>query len=104
MYDLLEPAAVTYLYVLSVLAPYIGLVIGIVLIKKALLEENRRPGKNCTLISSIMLGLMLVCLIAYALMYAFLGLRDGPRAGRRLTANTNKIAYITFQQNRRRNK
>lgn len=72
--DLVEPAVIAYLYILSVVAPYIGLVLGIALMTKAELEKDRQLGKNCTVISSIMLGLLLVCCVIYALMYVFVGL------------------------------
>ena len=70
---LLEPVAVTYLYILSVVAPHIGLVLGIVLTKKSFLEVDRRLEKNCTIISAIMLGVLLVCFGIYFITYAFIG-------------------------------
>jgi len=72
LFDLLEPLAIAYLYILSVMAPYIGLVFGIVLMKKAVLEKDRRLGKTCTIISSIMLGMLLICCAGYIVIYALM--------------------------------
>jgi len=65
LFDLLESLAITYLYIVSVTVPYIGLVFGIVLMKRAAFEKNRQHGKAYTVISSIMLGLLLICCVGY---------------------------------------
>jgi hypothetical protein len=74
LFDLLESLAITYLYIVSVTAPYVGLVFGIVLMKRAALEKDRQHGKAYTVISSIMLGLMLICCVGYIVVYAFMAL------------------------------
>ncbi|UCE26983.1 MAG: hypothetical protein JSW52_11650 [Candidatus Coatesbacteria bacterium] len=74
LFDLLESLAITYLYIISVTAPYMGLVFGIVLMKKAVLEKDRQHGKAYTVISSIMLGLLLLCCVGYIAGYALMAL------------------------------
>lgn len=64
--DLLEPLLVAYLYVLAVLQPILGLILGIVVIKQCRLEANKRVGKICVIISLVVLGLC-VLFIAGAL-------------------------------------
>ena len=53
--DLLEPVFVAYLYVLAVLQPVLGLILGIVALKKCRLEANKRVGKICVVVSVIIL-------------------------------------------------
>jgi hypothetical protein len=67
--DLLEPLSVAYLYVLAVLQPVLGLILGIVLLKQCRLEANKRVGKICVIISAIVLGIC-VLFIAGALIIA----------------------------------
>jgi|GEM_PF-952247 len=74
LFDLLESLAITYLYIVSVTVPYIGLVFGIVLMKRAAFEKNRQHGKAYTVISSIMLGLLLICCVGYIVAYALMAL------------------------------
>lgn len=74
LFDLLESLAIAYLYIVSVTVPYMGLVFGIVLMKKAVLEKDRRHGKVFTIISSIMLGLLLLCCVGYIVAYALMAL------------------------------
>lgn len=69
--DILEPVLIAYLYVTAVLQPYIGLVLGIVLMTKADLEQNRRLGKNCVIISAIFLAVGLLCCVAYFVLIIF---------------------------------
>lgn len=63
--DMLEPVLVAYLYIIAVIQPYLGLVLGIVLMKKAGFEKNRRLGKNVTIVSVVLLAVWLLCCIAY---------------------------------------
>jgi hypothetical protein len=74
LFDLLESLAITYLYIVSVTAPYMGLVFGILLMKKAAFEKNRQHGKAYTVISSIILGLLLICCVGYIAFYALMAL------------------------------
>lgn len=74
LFDLLESLAIAYLYILSVTAPYMGLIFGIVLMKKAVLEKDRRLGKTYTIISSIMLGVLFICCVGYIVGYVFMAL------------------------------
>jgi hypothetical protein len=74
LFDLLESLTITYLYIISVTVPYIGLVFGIVLMRKAALEKNRQHGKAYTVISSIILGLLLLCCVGYIAVYALMAL------------------------------
>ncbi len=53
--DLLEPLFVAYLYILAVLQPVLGLILGIVALKKCRLEANKRVGKICVIISVVVL-------------------------------------------------
>ncbi len=64
--DLLEPLFVAYLYLFAVLQPVLGLILGIVALKKCRLEANKRVGRICVVISLIVLGLC-VLFIAGAL-------------------------------------
>lgn len=70
--DLLEPIAIAYLYVIAVLQPILGLILGIVMLKKCVLEKNKRVGKICLIISIVMLGVFVLCIVLYILLYAFL--------------------------------
>jgi hypothetical protein len=63
--DLLEPIAVAYLYVIAVLQPVLGLILGIVMLKKCALEKNKRVGKICVIISIVMCGVWALCIVAY---------------------------------------
>jgi hypothetical protein len=65
--DLLEPILVAYLYVLAVLSPILGLILGIVALKKCELEKNKRVGKICVIISIVGLGLWTLCIVAYVI-------------------------------------
>ncbi len=65
--DLLEPLAVAYLYVLAVLQPIVGLVLGIVALKRCQLEKNKRVGKIAIIVSIVALGLWTLCIVAYVL-------------------------------------
>ncbi len=69
--DLLEPIAVAYLYVVAVLQPVLGLILGIVMLKKCALEKNKRVGKICVIISIVMLGVFVICIVLYILIYVF---------------------------------
>ena len=69
--DILEPVVVAYLYVIAVISPIIGLILGIVLMKKAVLEKNRRLGKNCVTISVILLAVWMLCCIGYIALIVF---------------------------------
>jgi fumarate reductase subunit D len=62
--DLLEPLFVAYLYVLAVLQPVLGLILGIVVFKQCRLEANKRVGKICVIISAIVLGLCVLIVLA----------------------------------------
>lgn len=63
--DLLEPLFVAYLYVIAVLQPILGLILGIVALKKCRLEKNKRVGKICVIISIVALGFWALCIVAY---------------------------------------
>ncbi|HUU57736.1 MAG TPA: hypothetical protein VMW93_10370 [bacterium] len=65
--DLLEPIAVAYLYVVAVLQPVLGLILGIVMLKKCALEKNKRVGKICVIISIVMCGVWALCIVAYVI-------------------------------------
>jgi len=65
--DLLEPLFVAYLYILAVLSPVLGLILGIVALKKCELEKNKRVGKVCVIISIVGLGLWTLCIVAYVI-------------------------------------
>jgi hypothetical protein len=65
--DLLEPIAVAYLYVVAVLQPILGLILGIVMLKKCALEKNKRVGKICVIISIVMCGVWALCIVAYVI-------------------------------------
>lgn len=69
--DLLEPIAVAYLYIVAVMQPILGLILGIVMLKKCVLEKNKRVGKICVIISIVMLGVFVLCIVLYILLYAF---------------------------------
>jgi ABC-type dipeptide/oligopeptide/nickel transport system permease component len=69
--DLLEPLLVAYLYVIAVIQPILGLILGIVMLQKCALEKNKRVGKICVIISIVMLGLFVLCIVLYILIYAF---------------------------------
>ncbi len=74
--DLLEPLLVAYLYVLAVLQPILGLILGIVIIKQCRLEANKRVGKICVIISAIVLGLCILIVLA-VFMIAFVSRAAG---------------------------
>ena len=63
--DLMEPLLVAYLYLMSVLSPIFGIVLGIVALKKCELEKNKRVGKVCVIISIVMFGVWALCIAAY---------------------------------------
>ena len=65
--DLLEPLFVTYLYIVAVTSPVLGLILGIVALKKCQLEKNKRVGKICVIISIVGLGLWTLCIVAYVI-------------------------------------
>lgn len=65
--DLLEPLFIAYLYILAVLSPVLGLILGIVALKKCQLEKNKRVGKICVIISIVGLGLWVLCIVAYVI-------------------------------------
>jgi hypothetical protein len=69
--DLFEPLFVAYLYVTAVMQPILGLILGIVALKKCQLEKNKRVGKTCVIISIVMLGIFVLCIVLYILIYAF---------------------------------
>lgn len=69
--DLFEPLAIAYLYVVAVMQPILGLILGIVALKKCQLEKNKRVGKICVIISIVMLGIFVLCIVLYILIYAF---------------------------------
>jgi ABC-type dipeptide/oligopeptide/nickel transport system permease component len=70
--DLLEPIAVAYLYVIAVMSPILGLILGIVMLKQCVLEKNKRVGKICVIISIVMFGVFVLCIVLYILLYAFI--------------------------------
>ncbi|UCE26984.1 MAG: hypothetical protein JSW52_11655 [Candidatus Coatesbacteria bacterium] len=70
--DILEPVLVAYLYIISVVSPLIGLILGIVLMTRAELEKNRRLGKNMMTISIIFLCLGVLCCVAYIAFYVII--------------------------------
>ncbi|MEE8640452.1 MAG: hypothetical protein V3T41_08585 [bacterium] len=65
--DLLEPLFIAYLYILAVISPVLGLILGIVALKKCQLEKNKRVGKICVIISIVGLGLWTLCIVAYVI-------------------------------------
>ena len=65
--DLLEPLLVAYLYIIAVFSPVLGLILGIVALKKCELEKNKRVGKICLIISIVGLGLWTLCIVAYVI-------------------------------------
>ena len=65
--DLLEPLFVAYLYIMAVMSPVLGLILGIVALKKCQLEKNKRVGKICVIISIVGLGLWALCIVAYVI-------------------------------------
>jgi ABC-type dipeptide/oligopeptide/nickel transport system permease component len=65
--DLFEPLFVAYLYIMAVFSPILGLILGIVAIKKCRLEKNKRVGKICVIISIVGLGFWALCLVVYVL-------------------------------------
>jgi hypothetical protein len=65
--DLLEPLFIAYLYIVAVFSPVLGLILGIVALKKCELEKNRRVGKICVIISIVGLGLWTLCIVAYVI-------------------------------------
>lgn len=65
--DLLEPLLVAYLYIMAVLSPVLGLILGIVALKKCQLEKNKRVGKIVLIISIVGLGLWTLCIVAYVI-------------------------------------
>jgi ABC-type dipeptide/oligopeptide/nickel transport system permease component len=65
--DLLEPLLVAYLYIMAVLSPVLGLILGIVALKKCELEKNKRVGKIVLIISIVGLGLWTLCIVAYVI-------------------------------------
>ena len=65
--DLLEPLFITYLYIVAVTSPVLGLILGIVALKKCQLEKNKRVGKICVIISIVGLGLWTLCIVAYVI-------------------------------------
>ncbi len=69
--DLLEPLLVAYLYVIAVVQPILGLILGIVMLQKCTLDKNKRVGKICVIISIVMLGVFVLCIVLYILIYAF---------------------------------
>lgn len=68
--DLLEPLLVAYLYIMAVLSPVLGLILGIVALKKCQLEKNKRVGKIVLIISIVALGLWVLCIVAYVIIIA----------------------------------
>jgi hypothetical protein len=65
--DLLEPLFITYLYIVAVVSPVLGLILGIVALKKCKLDANKRVGKICVIISIVGLGLWTLCIVAYVI-------------------------------------
>jgi hypothetical protein len=65
--DLLEPLFIAYLYILAVVSPVLGLILGIVALKKCKLDANKRVGKICVIISIVGLGLWTLCIVAYVI-------------------------------------
>lgn len=65
--DLANPLLVAYLYLLAIFSPIMGLVLGIIAMKKCELEANRRLGKNVTIISAVMCGVMMLCIVGYVI-------------------------------------
>jgi hypothetical protein len=65
--DLLEPLFIAYLYIMAVLSPVLGLILGIVALKKCQLEKNKRVGKIVLIISIVGLGLWTLCIVAYVI-------------------------------------
>jgi hypothetical protein len=63
--DLLEPLVIAYLYILAVVSPVLGLILGIVALKKCQLDKNKRVGKIVLIISIVALGLWALCIVAY---------------------------------------
>lgn len=66
--DLANPLLVAYLYLLAIFSPIMGLVLGIIAMKKCELEANRRLGKNVTIISAVMCGVMMLCIVGYVIL------------------------------------
>ena len=75
--DLLAPVAVAYLYVVAVLSPVLGLIFGIVMLKKCELEANKRLGKITTIVSVVMLGVWSLCVAAYIVFIATVMAKGG---------------------------
>jgi hypothetical protein len=69
--DLLEPLAVAFVIYTAVVNPILGLVLGFVAMAKCQLEKNRRVGKICVIIGFAMLGVLVLCIVLYVIIYAF---------------------------------
>jgi hypothetical protein len=65
--DLFEPLFIAYLYIMAVMSPVLGLILGIVALKKCQLEKNKRVGKIVLIISIVGLGLWVLCIVAYVI-------------------------------------
>jgi ABC-type dipeptide/oligopeptide/nickel transport system permease component len=78
--DLLEPLAVAYMYVLAVLSPVLGLILGIVAIKKCELEKNKRLAKIVIIVSIVMLGVWSLCVAAYVVFVVAMMAKTGGAA------------------------
>jgi hypothetical protein len=65
--DLLEPLFIAYLYIMAVFSPVLGLILGVVALKKCELEKNKRVGKIVLIISIVGLGLWVLCIVAYVI-------------------------------------
>jgi len=73
--DLLEPLAVAYMYVLAILSPILGLILGIVALKKCELESNKKLGKTALIISIVMLGVWSLCFAAYIILIVMVSMK-----------------------------
>lgn len=78
--DLLEPLAVAYMYVLAILSPILGLILGIVALKKCELESNKKLGKTCLIVSIVMLGVWSLCFAAYIVIIVMATMKSGGNA------------------------
>ncbi len=82
--DLLEPMALTVLYVYSVLSWIWGLVFGVVVTAQCKLDANKRVGKICIILAVVNFALIGCLVAAYIFLiiiavglYAFLGSSSG---------------------------
>jgi hypothetical protein len=65
--EILRYLAIFYVVYLSLFLPIVGLILGYIMMKNAVIPENRRLGKICMILGIVFMVLAVICVIIYVI-------------------------------------